>query len=79
VITSKLPSVEHYLPGDEKISVVHDPEYFIEALRYMNYDRNRLHTMRQAARKRAELLSWPLIASKYEFLYEKIARQFTSK
>jgi glycosyltransferase involved in cell wall biosynthesis len=73
IVSSELPSVKAYLPGDEALLVKdNDPRIFADILRdLLRHPEKRVQMSRQA-RQRAEELSWPNIAKQYDTFYTEI-------
>jgi glycosyltransferase involved in cell wall biosynthesis len=73
VVSTWLPSVKAYLPGEEAI-LIHDndPEEFVKAILHLARDRMDRENMSGAARKRAEELDWRNIALQYEAIYAEL-------
>ena len=70
VVSTSLPSIHAYLPGDEAILVNgNDPNLLIEAILKIKTDPDLRQRMAKRARIRAEELSWWNMAPKYEELY----------
>lgn len=75
VISSDLPSVKAYLPGDEALLVKdNDPQVFAHSLRDLLQNPEKRLRMSKQARRRAEELSWPNIATQYEAFYTEILK-----
>jgi len=73
VISSDLPSVKAYLPGNEALLVKdNDPRAFADILRDLLRHPEKRIQMGQQARRRAEQLSWQNIAKQYDTFYTKI-------
>jgi glycosyltransferase involved in cell wall biosynthesis len=69
VVSTSLPSIEAYLTGGEGILVKdNDPDGLVEAILQLEGDPDSRQRMGRRARARAEELSWPKIAAKYEKL-----------
>jgi glycosyltransferase involved in cell wall biosynthesis len=74
VVSTDLPSVRFYVPGDEAVLVRgNDPSTFAEALLGLRDDETRRRSMSAAARRRAEELSWHELAPRYLQLYSSLA------
>jgi glycosyltransferase involved in cell wall biosynthesis len=72
VITTDLPSVRTYAPGEEAVCVRdNDPDDFAAAITQLRKSPARRERMGQAARLRAEQLSWPNVALAYARLYDE--------
>jgi glycosyltransferase involved in cell wall biosynthesis len=73
VISSDLPSVKTYFPGEEAILIKNnDPDAFAGTLSDLYHDPQKLSRMSACARKRALELSWNKICKEYERLYMDI-------
>lgn len=73
VVSSELPSVKAYLPGDEALLVKdNDPWIFADVLRNLLRNPENRIRMSHQARHRAEELSWPNIAKQYDAFYTEI-------
>lgn len=73
VVTSDLPAVRTYAPGMEAIRVpANDPGDLADALITLRNDPALATSMRVAARKRAEQLSWQVITPVYDRLYQSL-------
>ncbi len=76
VISTDLPSVRAYLPEREAILIEkNDPHAFAEAIRQLAYNPAIRENMAHSARRRATELSWSRIASRYEQLYQEMAKR----
>jgi glycosyltransferase involved in cell wall biosynthesis len=74
VISSRLPSISAYVPGDEAILIENnDPEALAEAVLHLQSDREIARGMGRRARRRAEELSWPNLAPRYAEVYSEVA------
>jgi glycosyltransferase involved in cell wall biosynthesis len=74
VVSSLLPSVKAYLPGQEaELIEGNDPEEFVEALLLLFKNSEKRKQMGQLARKRAEDLDWRKIALQYEAIYSEFS------
>ena len=73
VISTGLDSVQTYFPGQEA-ALVHDnrPQHFAEILTDLHRNRSTLELMSQAARARAEELSWENVSRDYMALYHAL-------
>ncbi len=70
VISTKLRSVEAYLPGDEALLIENnEPELLADALLKLRKDSEARLKMGLQARRRAEELSWSRCAPEYEKVY----------
>ncbi len=70
VLTTDLPSLRSYLPGEEAILVKdNDPDVFADTLIDLHKNPQKLSSMSMHARRRALELSWENIAKEYEKLY----------
>lgn len=75
IISSDLPSVKAYLPGDEALLVKNnDPQVFANILRDLLRNPEKRMGMSKKARRRAEELSWPNITKQYESFYTEILK-----
>jgi len=75
VLSTYLPSVKEYLPGEEAILVKNnDPRLFIESILYLLSNITDCKRMAKAARKRAEKLDWRNIGPKYEDIYSSVGK-----
>ncbi len=73
ILSTCLPSVKTYLPGNEAILVKdNDPQEFAEAILHLAANPHLRKTMSTCARKRAEELNWQNIAPQYEEIYSKL-------
>jgi len=73
VISSDLPSIKTYFPGEEAILIKdNDQETFADVIIDLNNNRSKLFRMSQLARKRALELCWSKICKEYERVYMKI-------
>lgn len=73
VISSDLPAIKVYYPGEEAILVKENkPHDFAETLTRLHHDRAELERMSQYARQRALQLSWDVIIKEYEQMYLKL-------
>ncbi|HWP44870.1 MAG TPA: glycosyltransferase family 4 protein [Blastocatellia bacterium] len=73
VISTDLPSVRVYLPGEEAILVEkNDPDALIAPILYLFENPDRAACMARQARRRAEELSWRNIAPQYEAIYSQL-------
>ena len=76
VISTRLPSVEVYLPGEEAILVKeNNPDKLAAAVLNLYNDTGKREFMSRMARKRALELDWRNIAPQYEALYFDIAER----
>jgi glycosyltransferase involved in cell wall biosynthesis len=74
VLSTSLPSVQAYLPGQEAILVKeNDPQEFLDAIFYLVKNPAVRLAMSIEARKRAEELDWRNIAPQYEEIYTQLA------
>jgi glycosyltransferase involved in cell wall biosynthesis len=74
VVSSALPSLKVYFPGEEAILVKdNDPLAFAGALSDLYRDSDKHARMSQCARQRALQLSWEKIIPEYERLYRTLA------
>jgi glycosyltransferase involved in cell wall biosynthesis len=74
VLSTALPGVHAYLPGDEALLIPGNrPDEFVWAIQSLHDDPDRRRAMGEAARRRAETLSWARIAPQYEALYADLA------
>jgi glycosyltransferase involved in cell wall biosynthesis len=72
VITTDLPSVRAYALGEEAICVRdNDADAFVDAITALRKSRVQRERMGQAARRRAEQLSWPNMGIAYARLYDE--------
>jgi glycosyltransferase involved in cell wall biosynthesis len=72
VLTTDLPSVRVYAPGEEAVRVRgNDPDDFATAITALRKSPARWELMGRAARKRGEQLSWPNLAIAYARLYDE--------
>jgi len=70
IVSSDLPSIKVYFPGDEAILVKdNDPHAFAGALTDLYHDPDKHSRMSYCARQRALQLSWEKIVKEYEQLY----------
>lgn len=70
VISTALPSVRTYLPGEEAILLEqNDPDLLITAILQLRDDRAGRERRALRARQRAEELAWPRIAPQFDRLY----------
>jgi glycosyltransferase involved in cell wall biosynthesis len=70
VISSDLPSIKTYFPGEEAILIKdNDPDAFAGTLIDLYHDPQKLSRMSEDARKRALELSWSKITKEYERMY----------
>lgn len=70
VVSSDLPSVRTYFPGEEAILIRDNtPEAFAETLVDLYENRQKLSRMSVRARERAQELSWENITKEYERMY----------
>jgi glycosyltransferase involved in cell wall biosynthesis len=73
VLTSDLPSVRFYLPGDEAILIKNNNvDEFVNSLLHLAENQEKRMHMGSAARKRALQLDWRNIAPLYQKLYEDL-------
>ena len=73
VVTTDLPAVRTYAPGDEAIRVDENrPDVLIDAVLALGNDCGLRQKMQLAARRRAEELSWSVIAPVYDRLYRDL-------
>lgn len=73
VVTTDLPGVRDYVPGDEAIRIEsNDPDRFEETLLRLRGDREERRHRSRLARERALLYGWEKIAPLYESLYEEV-------
>jgi len=73
VVSTSLPSIHAYLPGEEGILVEgNDTNLLMDAILKIKTDRDLRQRMAKRARVRAEELSWWNIAPKYEALYSNL-------
>jgi len=73
VISSDLPSVRVYLPGEEAFLVKdNQPGLFADILRDLSSNPEKRTRASEQARLRAEELSWPNIARQFEVFYTEI-------
>jgi glycosyltransferase involved in cell wall biosynthesis len=76
VISTLLPSVQAYLPGEEAILVKeNNPEELIDAILSLRDDPEKRKFMSQMSRKRALELDWRNIAAEYEAFYSEILEE----
>jgi glycosyltransferase involved in cell wall biosynthesis len=74
VLSTFLPSVKAYLPGDEAILMKNNEAgHFIEAILHLFNNPKEREKMGLEARKRAEQLDWCNIAKQYETVYSELA------
>lgn len=74
VLSTSLPSVKTYLPGNEAVLVKdNDPQEFAEAILHLAANPQLRKTMSTCARKRAEELDWRNISPQYEEIYSKLS------
>jgi glycosyltransferase involved in cell wall biosynthesis len=74
VVSTLLPSVNVYLPGEEAILVRdNDPERLTDAILRLMHNPGERKNMGRLARKRAEELGWRNIVPQYEAIYSKLA------
>lgn len=74
VVSSALPSVSMYLPGDEGLLIPgRDPAKYVDAILALRDSPQRRLEMSRHARLRALELSWSKIATKYESIYARLA------
>jgi glycosyltransferase involved in cell wall biosynthesis len=73
VIASDLPAVREYAPEQAALLVRHEADHFIAAIALLAGDDVKRANMAQAARASAESFAWPLVARRYESLYERVA------
>ncbi len=70
IVSSDLPSIKTYFPGDEAILVKDNhPDEYAEIIRDLYQHPGKLAEMSKKARHRAEELSWSKIVKEYEQLY----------
>lgn len=73
VVSTALPSVKAYLPGDEAILIKdNDPEQFADAILQVFHNPEVCRNMARASRRRAEALDWRNIAPQYEAVYSRV-------
>lgn len=73
VISTALPSVTMYVPGDEAILIDrNDPDALTEAVLQLRRDPDQRAHRAQRARIQAETLAWPLIAPRFDQLYQDL-------
>jgi glycosyltransferase involved in cell wall biosynthesis len=71
VISTDLPSVRVYFPGEEAALIKdNQPEFFARVITGLTENRRQLALMSARARERAEMLSWQRIVPLYEQLYD---------
>ena len=76
VISTRLPSVEVYLPGEEALLVKENtPDELAAAVLNLYNDPGKREFMSRIARKRSLELDWRNIAPQYEALYSDIAER----
>jgi glycosyltransferase involved in cell wall biosynthesis len=74
IVSSALPSLRTYFPGEEAILVKdNDPQVFARLLLELFRDPQRRSAMSRQARRRALQLSWEKIVPEYERLYRQLA------
>lgn len=72
IVASDLPSLREYA-GTAARLVAHHAEAFIAAIEELAGDETARTLMARAGRTRAESLAWPLVARRYERLYEAMS------
>jgi len=73
VVSTLLPSVKMYLPGEEASLIKHnDPQRFAEVIVHLAHDPVARRKMARLARKRAEELDWHNITPNFETLYSEL-------
>ncbi len=73
VVSSRLPSVRFYLPGEEAILIDdNDTEQFTETIADLWRHSEKRDAMRRAARRRAEALDWHRIAPDFAAAYDEL-------
>ena len=73
VVSTALPSVAMYVPGDEAILIDrNDPDALTEAVLRLRRDPEQRARRAQRARLRAESLAWPRIAPRFDQLYGEL-------
>jgi len=73
VVSTRLPSVCYYLPGEEAILIENnDPDQFAETITDLLHHPEMRITMGQAARRRAEALDWRRIAAEFAVVYSSL-------
>jgi glycosyltransferase involved in cell wall biosynthesis len=72
VVSTALPSVAMYVPGDEAILIDrNDPDALTEAVLRLRHDPDQRDRRAQRACNRAESLAWPRIAPRFDQLYRQ--------
>ncbi len=73
VVSTDLPSVRTYLPGDEAILLErNDPDLLAGAIRRLQEDAGDRDRRARLARQRAEQLDWSRIAPQFHQLYQRV-------
>jgi glycosyltransferase involved in cell wall biosynthesis len=76
VISTDLPSVRVYVPGEEAVLIKdNDPDALLAAIVQLLHNPAQVARMGHHARHRAEELSWRKIAPQYEALYSTLMRR----
>jgi glycosyltransferase involved in cell wall biosynthesis len=72
VISTDLPSVRDYFPGEEAVLVQdNQPENYAQVIDDMSMNPAAVSARSAKARERAEMLSWGRVVKHYERLYEE--------
>lgn len=73
VVSTNLPSVKAYLPGNEAILIDdNDTEQLADAILHLFHNPGDCINMGREARKRAEELDWRNVAVQYEVIYSRL-------